>query len=78
MATVLYWNLGGHKSMTATRRQLALSGRAHFSCQNRQLRTFQRWVKEWRLKKVSRELEVQTISGHNTEEGTNEQSKILA
>ena len=42
-----------------------------------QLRTFQRRVKEWRLKKISSELEGQAVSGHNTEKGTNEQSKIL-
>ena len=36
-----------------------------------QLRTFQRRVKEWRLSKVSNELEVQAISGHNIEEGNN-------
>ena len=42
-----------------------------------QLRTFQRRVKAWRLEKVSKELEALAISGHNTEEGHNEQSKIL-
>jgi hypothetical protein len=42
-----------------------------------QLRTFQRRVKAWRLEKVSIELEALAISGHNTEEGHNEQSKIL-
>ena len=42
-----------------------------------QLRTFQRRVKEWRLKKISSELEGQAVSGHNTEKGINEQSKIL-
>lgn len=42
-----------------------------------QLRTFQRRVKEWRLEQVSKELESQAISGHNTETGINEQSKIL-